>query len=271
MNEIKWTKTTDEDRQYVLDTFQDLTMEDAGKAEKGTWDASIDLNWANSSSQFLVDFFLNNPAPRTLHLRTGAEYCAAKFAFSRRSIGLLHTLRKTVTRTRQYPLPIASSPLLGAGAWSRSPLPHPHGPRDPRRSTCIRVVLATEAAETGPPDYGRTSLSRWVRSGKPVAYINLRRAKQRSPIAAQKRPSHRQGGAVVDYRRHAGFCSNPHRPGGKGFESPTWRLGGNQFYRALMTVRDSAFRLNSRLTGRLLGGTQRWGAAAIPLGLCRLE
>ncbi|KAL9023765.1 MAG: hypothetical protein Q9196_006988 [Gyalolechia fulgens] len=29
LNEMKWTKTTDDDRQYVLDAFQDLTMEDA--------------------------------------------------------------------------------------------------------------------------------------------------------------------------------------------------------------------------------------------------
>ena len=28
LNELKWTKTTDDDRQYVLDAFQDLTMED---------------------------------------------------------------------------------------------------------------------------------------------------------------------------------------------------------------------------------------------------
>ncbi|KAL8928448.1 MAG: hypothetical protein Q9208_001681 [Pyrenodesmia sp. 3 TL-2023] len=34
LNEIKWTKTTDDDRQYVLDAFQDLTMEDAENAEK---------------------------------------------------------------------------------------------------------------------------------------------------------------------------------------------------------------------------------------------
>ncbi|KAL8881867.1 MAG: hypothetical protein Q9198_001018, partial [Flavoplaca austrocitrina] len=29
LNEIKWTKSTDDERQYVLDAFQDLTMEDA--------------------------------------------------------------------------------------------------------------------------------------------------------------------------------------------------------------------------------------------------
>lgn len=34
LNEIKWTKTTDDDRQYVSDAFQDLTMEDAENAEK---------------------------------------------------------------------------------------------------------------------------------------------------------------------------------------------------------------------------------------------
>ncbi|KAL8735585.1 MAG: hypothetical protein Q9166_000754 [cf. Caloplaca sp. 2 TL-2023] len=34
LNEIKWTKTTDDDRQYVLDAFQDLTMEDAENAAK---------------------------------------------------------------------------------------------------------------------------------------------------------------------------------------------------------------------------------------------
>ncbi|KAL8761676.1 MAG: hypothetical protein Q9184_002211 [Pyrenodesmia sp. 2 TL-2023] len=34
LNEIKWTKTTEDDRQYVLDAFQDLTMEDAENAEK---------------------------------------------------------------------------------------------------------------------------------------------------------------------------------------------------------------------------------------------
>ncbi|KAL9602929.1 MAG: hypothetical protein Q9219_001454 [cf. Caloplaca sp. 3 TL-2023] len=32
LNEVKWTKTTDDDRQYVLDAFQDLTMEDAEHA-----------------------------------------------------------------------------------------------------------------------------------------------------------------------------------------------------------------------------------------------
>ena len=31
LNEMKWKKTTDDDRQYVLDAFQDLTMEDAPK------------------------------------------------------------------------------------------------------------------------------------------------------------------------------------------------------------------------------------------------
>ncbi len=31
LNETKWKKTTDDDRQYVLDAFQDLTMEDAPK------------------------------------------------------------------------------------------------------------------------------------------------------------------------------------------------------------------------------------------------
>ncbi|KAI4142130.1 MAG: hypothetical protein LQ341_003300 [Variospora aurantia] len=34
LNEVKWTKTTDDDRQYVLDAFQDLTMEDAENLEK---------------------------------------------------------------------------------------------------------------------------------------------------------------------------------------------------------------------------------------------
>ncbi|KAI4184263.1 MAG: hypothetical protein L6R41_004867 [Letrouitia leprolyta] len=34
LNEVKWTKTTDDDRQYVLDAFQDLTMEDAEDATK---------------------------------------------------------------------------------------------------------------------------------------------------------------------------------------------------------------------------------------------
>ncbi|KAL8971155.1 MAG: hypothetical protein Q9183_001189 [Haloplaca sp. 2 TL-2023] len=34
LNEIKWTKATDDDRQYVLDAFQDLTMEDADSAVK---------------------------------------------------------------------------------------------------------------------------------------------------------------------------------------------------------------------------------------------
>lgn len=34
LNEIKWTKSTDDDRQYVLDAFQDLTMEDAENAAK---------------------------------------------------------------------------------------------------------------------------------------------------------------------------------------------------------------------------------------------
>ncbi|KAI4208735.1 MAG: hypothetical protein LQ348_000056 [Seirophora lacunosa] len=34
LNEIKWTKTTEDDRQYVLDAFQDLTMEDAENLEK---------------------------------------------------------------------------------------------------------------------------------------------------------------------------------------------------------------------------------------------
>lgn len=34
LNEIKWKKTTDDDRQYVLDAFQDLTMEDEENADK---------------------------------------------------------------------------------------------------------------------------------------------------------------------------------------------------------------------------------------------
>ncbi|KAL9590732.1 MAG: hypothetical protein Q9203_000454 [Teloschistes exilis] len=34
LNEVKWTKTTDDDRQYVLDAFQDLTMEDAENVAK---------------------------------------------------------------------------------------------------------------------------------------------------------------------------------------------------------------------------------------------
>ncbi|KAI4127615.1 MAG: hypothetical protein LQ338_003110 [Usnochroma carphineum] len=34
LNEVKWTKNTDDDRQYVLDAFQDLTMEDAEEAAK---------------------------------------------------------------------------------------------------------------------------------------------------------------------------------------------------------------------------------------------
>ncbi|KAL8711043.1 MAG: hypothetical protein Q9220_004424 [cf. Caloplaca sp. 1 TL-2023] len=34
LNELKWKKTTDDDRQYVLDAFQDLTMEDAENAAK---------------------------------------------------------------------------------------------------------------------------------------------------------------------------------------------------------------------------------------------
>ncbi|KAL8679613.1 MAG: hypothetical protein Q9186_004126 [Xanthomendoza sp. 1 TL-2023] len=32
LNEVKWTKSTDDDRQYVLDAFQDLTMEDTEHA-----------------------------------------------------------------------------------------------------------------------------------------------------------------------------------------------------------------------------------------------
>ncbi|KAL8812602.1 MAG: hypothetical protein Q9200_000897 [Gallowayella weberi] len=38
LNEVKWTKSTDDDRQYVLDAFQDLTMEDSehvAKEEEG--------------------------------------------------------------------------------------------------------------------------------------------------------------------------------------------------------------------------------------------
>ena len=34
LNEVKWTKSTDDDRQYVLDAFQDLTMEDTDGAEQ---------------------------------------------------------------------------------------------------------------------------------------------------------------------------------------------------------------------------------------------
>ena len=34
LNETKWTKTKDDDRQYVLDAFQDLTMEDAPEEEQ---------------------------------------------------------------------------------------------------------------------------------------------------------------------------------------------------------------------------------------------
>lgn len=34
LNETKWTKTTDDDRQYVLEAFQDLTMEDAENVAK---------------------------------------------------------------------------------------------------------------------------------------------------------------------------------------------------------------------------------------------
>ena len=34
LNETKWKKTTDDDRQYVLDAFQDLTMEDAPPEEE---------------------------------------------------------------------------------------------------------------------------------------------------------------------------------------------------------------------------------------------
>ncbi|KAL8915469.1 MAG: hypothetical protein Q9171_000033 [Xanthocarpia ochracea] len=38
LNEIKWTKSTDDERQYVLDAFQDLTMEDEENAAKGEGD-----------------------------------------------------------------------------------------------------------------------------------------------------------------------------------------------------------------------------------------
>ncbi|KAI4188512.1 MAG: hypothetical protein LQ346_005297 [Caloplaca aetnensis] len=34
LNKIKWTKTTDDDRQHFSDGFQDLTMEKADNAEK---------------------------------------------------------------------------------------------------------------------------------------------------------------------------------------------------------------------------------------------
>lgn len=34
LNEVKWTKVKDNDKEYVLDAFQDLTMEDAEEAEK---------------------------------------------------------------------------------------------------------------------------------------------------------------------------------------------------------------------------------------------
>lgn len=34
LNEVKWTKVKDNDKDYVLDAFQDLTMEDAEEAEK---------------------------------------------------------------------------------------------------------------------------------------------------------------------------------------------------------------------------------------------
>ena len=34
LNETKWRKTTDDDRQYVLDAFQDLTMEDVPKEDE---------------------------------------------------------------------------------------------------------------------------------------------------------------------------------------------------------------------------------------------
>ncbi|KAL8649748.1 MAG: hypothetical protein Q9210_004215 [Variospora velana] len=42
LNEVKWTKTTDDDRQYVLDAFQNLTMEDAENLEKEDVEAELD-------------------------------------------------------------------------------------------------------------------------------------------------------------------------------------------------------------------------------------